>query len=119
MSETNTFASLAETVIEKAQEILTNIVKNTFKPLSENVTLNTNTTGNETEKFKATTEGLALAYSSLVVMALIPIVLGSFKSVRHQKHQKVPKEKLTNPTVKPRLVDPGPTHFQSHFLFGF
>jgi minor histocompatibility antigen H13 len=89
MSETNTFASIAETVLQKAQEIATNIVKNTFKPLSENVTLNSNATQNETEKFKATTEGLALAYSSLVIMALIPIVLGSFKSVRHQKNQKV------------------------------
>ena len=49
----------------------------------------TNTSANETEKFKATPEGLFLAYSSLLVMALLPIILGSFKSVKHQKKQQV------------------------------
>ena len=44
---------------------------------------------NETEKFQATPQGLALAYSSLLFMALLPIIIGSFKSVKHQKKQKV------------------------------
>jgi minor histocompatibility antigen H13 len=44
---------------------------------------------NETEKFKATPQGLMVAYSSLLIMALIPIIIGSFKSVKHQTRQKV------------------------------
>ena len=40
-------------------------------------------------KFKATPEGLFLAYASLLIMALIPIVIGSFKSIKHQKNQQV------------------------------
>jgi broad specificity polyphosphatase/5'/3'-nucleotidase SurE len=92
MSESSyTFASVAETVLEKAQEIVANIVKNTFKQpsVNDNATLNLNVSQNETEKFKATPEGLFLAYSSLVFLALVPIVLGSFKSVYHQKKQQV------------------------------
>ena len=38
-----------------------------------------------TGKIPATPEGLALAYSSLVVMALLPIFFGSFRSVKSQK----------------------------------
>lgn len=54
--------------------------------IKQNLTSLSNGT-NETEKFKATPEGLFLAYSSLVIMALIPIILGSFKSVHHQRKQ--------------------------------
>lgn len=36
------------------------------------------------QKFQSTPEGMALAYLSIVVMALIPIFYGSFKSVKHQ-----------------------------------
>lgn len=53
---------------------------------------------NETEKFKPTTEGLSLAYSSLVIMALIPIIVGSFKSVKHQKKQQVGEIREKYPT---------------------
>ena len=75
MSESST----VENVIQQAGEQLANAILN-----------NTNgTNGTETEKFKATPEGLFLAYSSLVVMALIPIIIGSFKSVKHQSNQKV------------------------------
>lgn len=38
-----------------------------------------------TGKIPATPEGLALAYSSLVIMALLPIFFGSFRSVKSQK----------------------------------
>ena len=37
----------------------------------------------------STPEGQALAYSSLVVMALIPIFIGSFRSITAIKEQKV------------------------------
>ena len=41
-------------------------------------------------KFKSTTEGILLAYGSLVIMALIPVVVGSYKSIAyHQKQKKM------------------------------
>jgi len=43
---------------------------------------------NGTAKVPATQEGMIIAYGSLVVMALIPIFLGSFRSVDSQKEQK-------------------------------
>ena len=67
-------------------------VETLVQQVVENLTNGTNGT-NDTERFKATSEGLFLAYSSLVLMALIPVVVGSFKSVKHQKSQKVTKKK--------------------------
>merc|ERR1719365_441844 len=43
---------------------------------------------NGTAKVPATQEGMIIAYGSLVIMALIPIFLGSFRSVDSQKEQK-------------------------------
>merc|ERR1719411_2247815 len=48
---------------------------------------------NGTAKVPATQEGMIIAYGSLVVMALIPIFLGSFRSVDSQKEQKENQEK--------------------------
>jgi len=44
---------------------------------------------NITEKVPATPEGMAVAYGSLVIMALVPIFFGSFRSVRYHREQKV------------------------------
>jgi len=44
---------------------------------------------NITEKVPATSEGMAVAYGSLVIMALVPIFFGSFRSVRYHREQKV------------------------------
>ncbi|XP_072045444.1 minor histocompatibility antigen H13-like [Amphiura filiformis] len=52
-----------------------------------NVTLN-ETAGNVTAKIPATAEGMAIAYGSLVIMALLPIFFGAFRSVRYHKEQK-------------------------------
>lgn len=41
------------------------------------------TAANSTVKFKPTPEGMACAYLSLMVMALVPIFVGSFKSIKH------------------------------------
>lgn len=41
-------------------------------------------TSNSTNKFIPTPEGMACAYMSLMIMALVPIFVGSFKSIRHQ-----------------------------------
>jgi len=42
---------------------------------------------NSTGKPQATPEGMAMAYGSLVFMALLPIVVGAFRSVKHHKEQ--------------------------------
>ncbi|XP_030838960.1 minor histocompatibility antigen H13 [Strongylocentrotus purpuratus] len=52
-----------------------------------NATLN-ETAGNVTARIPATAEGMALAYGSLVIMAIIPIFFGAFRSVRFQKEQR-------------------------------
>ena len=44
---------------------------------------------NATEKIPATPEGMAVAYGSLLIMALLPIFFGSYRSVRYQAEQKV------------------------------
>lgn len=40
-------------------------------------------------KIPATPEGAAVAYGSLIVMAMLPIFFGALRSVKHQKDQKV------------------------------
>lgn len=55
-----------------------------------NITNNlTDTNINGTGRIPATPEGMAVAYSSLVIMALLPIFFGSFRSVKHHKEQAV------------------------------
>ena len=50
-------------------------------------------TVNGTAKVPASQEGMAVAYGSLVIMALIPIFFGSFRSVTSQQEQKDNHEK--------------------------
>jgi minor histocompatibility antigen H13 len=52
----------------------------------ENLTENVS---NTTARIPATPEGMAVAYGSLVIMALLPIFFGAFRSVKHHKEQKV------------------------------
>ena len=60
------------------------------EPILDGVQDNLNISSvNGTAKVPSTPEGMALAYGSLVIMALIPIVIGSFRSVSHHKEQKV------------------------------
>ena len=56
-----------------------------------NATLNNATAQNGTAMGRAvaTPQGLLVAYCSLVLMALIPIFFGSFRSIGHKKRQKV------------------------------
>lgn len=44
---------------------------------------------NATEKPPTSIEGVAIAYLSLVIMAILPIFFGSFRSVKYLKEQKV------------------------------
>lgn len=46
---------------------------------------------NVLDKPPTSIEGLAIAYLSLVVMAILPIFFGSFRSVKYLKEQKVNK----------------------------
>lgn len=61
----------------------------TFNQIKETVEIITEKAKNGTEKIPATFEGMAIAYASLVIMALLPIFFGAFRSVRHHKEQKV------------------------------
>ncbi|KAJ8686199.1 hypothetical protein QAD02_021993 [Eretmocerus hayati] len=45
------------------------------------------TVANATARVPSTPEGMAIAYSSLVIMAILPIFFGSHRSVRHHKEQ--------------------------------
>lgn len=62
-------ADIAEEVVQKA-------VQNASETLSAT-------------KVPASPEGAAMAYGSLVIMAMLPIFFGALRSVKHQKDQKV------------------------------
>lgn len=47
-----------------------------------------NVTNSTSTKIPATPEGMAVAYCSLVIMALLPIFFGAFRSVKHHKEKK-------------------------------
>lgn len=59
-------------------------------PVVADVEVNLTTNAeNVTTRIPATPEGIAVAYGSLVIMALLPIFYGSFRSVRYHKEQQV------------------------------
>ncbi|KAL4236410.1 Minor histocompatibility antigen H13 [Mactra antiquata] len=64
------------------------------------------TAENVTAKIPATPEGMFVAYSSLVIMALIPIFLGSLRSVRYHKEQKESGEKPETMSSKDAAMFP-------------
>jgi len=74
------------------------------KIITDNLTNGTNAT--QIEKFKPTPEGLILAYTSLVIMALIPIIVGSFRSVKHQKNQQDSGEEIETMSTKEAMMFP-------------
>lgn len=57
---------------------ISDVVAQVKENITENVT-------NSTGKTPSTPEGMAVAYGSLVVMALLPIFFGSYRSVKHHK----------------------------------
>lgn len=66
-----------------------NIIEESVKETVENVL----------EKPPASIEGVAIAYLSLVVMAILPIFFGSFRSVKYLKEQKVSKNDYAYKTI--------------------
>ena len=62
-------------------ETVNNIVSQVVENITENANVN--------KKIPSTPEGMAVAYGSLVIMAILPIFFGSYRSVRHHKEQQV------------------------------
>ena len=44
---------------------------------------------NATGRIPSTPEGMAVAYGSLVIMAMLPIFFGAYRSVKYHREQKV------------------------------
>ena len=75
---------------------------------------------NSTIKFKPTPEGMICAYASLMIMALVPIFVGSFKSIKHQVETKA-RTRLTGEQAE-TMTDRDAAMFPliaSCALFGF
>jgi minor histocompatibility antigen H13 len=70
---------------------------------------------NVTAKPQATPEGMAIAYGSLVVMALVPIYFGAFRSVKRHVENQVSGEKTEKIMTKDAAMFP---LFASAALFG-
>lgn len=67
-------------------------------------------------KIPASPEGAAVAYATLIALALAPIFLGAIRSVKHQKQQKASGEKPDVMTSRDALQFP---FIASIALFGF
>uniref|UniRef100_A0A182QID3 Signal peptide peptidase n=1 Tax=Anopheles farauti TaxID=69004 RepID=A0A182QID3_9DIPT len=68
------------------------VVEEVIAQIQENLTATAGESGesgptNATGKIPSTPEGMALAYGTLVVMAMLPIFFGSLRSVKHHKEQ--------------------------------
>lgn len=77
-------ADVSEKVLQEAVENATETISGTKTPASP--------------------EGAAMAYGSLILMAMIPIFLGALRSVKHQKDQKVQMKLLSLVGAKPQAV---------------
>lgn len=87
-------------------ETMDPVVTETIKEAAEVVVEAVNETVNATGKPPSTPEGMAVAYGSLVIMALIPIFLGAFRSVKHQDEQKAAGEPVESMTSKDAAMFP-------------
>lgn len=96
MAETST----AEAILQHVADELKELVNQT---LADDASANGT---NKTESWKASPEGLFLAYSSLALMAFIPIIVGSFKSVKHQSTQKSSGEEIETMSTKEAMLFP-------------
>ena len=89
--------STAEEVIQNVDDIVPEVVKNV------------------TGRAAATTEGLALAYASLFLMAVVPIVWGSFRSITYHRTSKENGEEVEMMSTKDVYMFP---IMASGMLFG-
>lgn len=67
------------------------VVEDVIQQVQENLTeaANAATINGTIPKTPSTPEGMALAYGTLVVMAMLPIFFGSIRSVKHHREQTV------------------------------
>ncbi|XP_055594026.1 minor histocompatibility antigen H13 [Uranotaenia lowii] len=73
---------------------MADVVEDIVQQVQENLTESANAAAtNGTAKIPSTPEGMALAYGTLVVMAMLPIFFGSMRSVKHHKEQTTAFEK--------------------------
>lgn len=89
------------------------VVENVVKEVVENLTeaaQNGTSTGPP-----PTPEGMFIAYSSLFIMALIPVFLGSFKSIKYQEDAKAAGEQIETMSTKDAAMFP---FIASAALFG-
>jgi minor histocompatibility antigen H13 len=89
-------ADVAEEILETVTEAVQQAAENLTDASGE-------ITG---KKVPSTPEGMAIAYGSLVIMALLPIFFGSYRSVSHQKKQKESNEKPETMTSKDAMMFP-------------
>ena len=70
-----------------ARANMADAVQEVISQVSENLTENASnaTTG----RVPSTPEGMAIAYGSIVIMAVLPIFFGSYRSVKHHREQQV------------------------------
>ncbi|KAH8273668.1 hypothetical protein KR018_007992 [Drosophila ironensis] len=95
---------MAEEVFGTVKEAIKGILENVIAPKNESATVPA------PEKKPSTPEGMAVAYGSLVVMAMLPIIFGSIRSVKLHKLKKV--RRAPKPLPKFSLTFP-PFLFQS------
>jgi len=82
-------------------------VNETLSAAAVNATMNeTATNATLSGRAAATPEGLLVAYTSLVIMALLPIWFGSFRSVAFNKKQKESGEKIESMSKKDAAMFP-------------
>ncbi|XP_017011553.2 minor histocompatibility antigen H13 [Drosophila takahashii] len=90
---------MAEEVFGKVKEVLSGILENVnAAPKNESAPAE--------KKTPSTPEGMAVAYSSLVVMAMLPIIFGSIRSVKLHKLKKSTGEKADTMTKKDAMYFP-------------
>ncbi|XP_055919369.1 minor histocompatibility antigen H13 [Eupeodes corollae] len=83
--------------VEEIIESVTEAVVETVENVTETIT---------NAKTPSTPEGMAVAYGSLVIMAILPIVFGSIRSVKHQKMKKESGEKADTMTNRDAMFFP-------------
>ncbi|XP_022665534.1 minor histocompatibility antigen H13-like [Varroa destructor] len=60
----------------------------------------------EKSKYQATTGGMVTAYASILIMSILPIIFGSFKSAQNQKSSKESGEQTETMSTKDAMMFP-------------
>lgn len=101
-------------LVRSAKAISPRISANNLYEMAESATENLinieeavkETVKNATDKPPTSIEGIAIAYLSLVIMAVLPIFFGAFRSVKYLKEQKESGERTETMSNKDALMFP-------------